>query len=442
MTFTDISRRDFIRATATAAAAFSAGLAASQEELVAQTTPAAGGETVRVGIIGAGSQGRNDLGQALRVPGLKCVAVCDIFEPNLKKGLEMAGPDAKSYTDYRKMLEQPDIDAVMVCTPLNWHARMAVDAMQAGKHVFSEKMMAYSIEEARQMVRTAAETDRLLQVGHQRRYNPTYLHALNLIRKENVLGRITHIRCVWHRNNDWRRPLPPGRKDLETLINWRLYRAASQGLMAELGSHMIDVCNWFLGAVPTAVCGMGGIDYWKDGRETDDNVEVVFEYPDGVKVVFTSVTTNAYDNYYEQIMGDKGTLVLTAETKGLLFQEQRAEKLEWADFAHKEDVGGKGGIVLNAQATPGKKPQEGAATSSQDLAKTGENPYYLEMLDFVRCIGESDHPRCCAHVAHESDVACLMANASIHQRRFINLPPDIYAVPGLPPCPHNEGSTS
>ena len=323
------------------------------------------------------------------------------------------------------MLEKEKLDAVMVCTPLNWHARMAIDAMQAGAHVFCEKMLAYSIEESKRMTRVACDTGKVLQIGHQRRYNPTYVHALELVNKEKVLGKISHIRCVWHRNNDWRRPVPPEHPELERLINWRLYKASSQGLMGELGSHMIDVCNWFLGTVPSAVCGMGGIDYWKDGREVDDNVEVIYTYPRGVKVVFTSICSNAYDDYYEEIMGDQGTLILTHETKGLLFQEQRAEKLSWSEFAHKEEQGGKGGIVLNAQATKKKEANPNTA-SSQSLMASDENPYYLELLDWARCIRESAHPRCCCHAAEASDIACLMANAAIHEKRTIQLPPEIY----------------
>ncbi|MGQ9731348.1 MAG: Gfo/Idh/MocA family protein, partial [Candidatus Zipacnadales bacterium] len=310
---------------------------------------------------------------------------------------------------------------VIIAVPLNLHCEMTLAALEAGKHVFCEKMMSYSIEQGRQMVRKQRETGLVLQIGHQRRYNPTYLHALNLIEKEKVLGRITHIRALWHRNGDWRRPVPDPK--LERLINWRLYKESSQGLMAELGSHQVDVANWVLGAVPTAVVGMGTKGYWNDGRDIHDDVEVLYEYPNGVKMVYTSLTQNAYDDYYEQIMGDEGTLVLTHETQGLLFREARAEKLSWEEFAHKDD---KGGVVLDSQATKGKaKSKEGGR---ETLEGAGDNPYYLEMKDWARCIREGDTPRCNAQVAFESDVACLMANASINQRRFINLPPELYQV--------------
>jgi len=418
MSVSDMSRREFMRAAGAAAAAFSVGLAATREELRAQTA-GEGADLLKVGIIGPGVEGRNVMSHCAKVPGVKFTAVCDIFEPNLQKGLEIAGEGAKSFADYRDMLEKADMDAVMVAVPLNLHCEMTLAALDAGKHVFCEKMMSYSIEQGRQMVRKQRETGLVLQIGHQRRYNPTYLHALNLIEKDKVLGRITMIRAAWHRNGDWRRPVPDPK--LERLINWRLYNESSQGLMGELGSHQIDVANWVLKATPTAVVGTGTKGYWNDGREVHDDVEVLYEYPNGVKVVYTSITQNAHDDYYEEIMGDQGTLVLTHENEGLLFREARAEKLDWEEFAHKDD---KGGVVLDSQATKGKGKEKDKG--SEALEGAGENPYYLEMADWVRCIREKDTPRCNAVVAYESDVACLMANASINQRRFINLPPEIY----------------
>jgi predicted dehydrogenase len=418
MSFADMNRRDFLKAATTAAAAFSAGLAATRADLRAQ---AAGESTdlVRIGIIGPGVEGRNIMSSCAKVPGVKFTAVCDIFEPNLQKGLEIAGEGAASFKDYREMLDKADMDAVMIAVPLNLHCEMTLAALGAGKHVFCEKMMSYSIEQGRQMVRKQRETGLVLQIGHQRRYNPTYLHAMNLIEKDKVLGRITMIRAAWHRNGDWRRPVPD--PSLERLINWRLYKESSQGLMGELGSHQVDVANWVLKGVPTAVTATGTKGYWNDGREIHDDVEVLYEYPDSVKMVYSSITQNAHDDYYEEIMGDQGTLVLTHENQGLLFRESRAEKLDWEQYAHKDD---KGGVVLDSQATKGKGKDK--SKESEALEGAGENPYYLEMADWVRCIREGDTPHCNAVVAFESDVACLMANAAIEQRRFINLPPEIY----------------
>ncbi len=424
MNFSDMSRRNFIKATSAAAAAFSVGLAATREQLYADTI----GESkdlLKVGMIGPGTQGRNLMSHAVKVPGLKFTAVCDVFEPNLQKGVGIAGEGVATFSNYEEMLDKADIDAVIIATPLSFHSRMAIDAMDAGNHVFCEKMMSYSIEQGKQMVRKQRDTGLTLQIGHQRRYNPTYLHAINMVQKENVLGNITSVRCLWHRNGDWRRPVPPDTDPkLHRLMNWRLYGEYSQGLMAELCSHQVDIANWFLDAVPTAVSAMGTHGYWTDDREILDDIEALYEYPGGVKMVVSSITQNAYDDYYEQIMGDEGTLVLSHESQGLLFREARAEKLTWQEFAHKDD---KGGVVLDSQATKGaggaKKDESG-----ESIDMSNESPYYLELHDWARCIRENDTPRCNAMAAFESDVACLMANAAQAQRRFIDLPPEIFEV--------------
>jgi predicted dehydrogenase len=136
--------------------------------------------------------------------------------------------------------------------------------------------------------------------------------------RNGALGKITFVRAQWHRNSSWRRPVADPK--LERLINWRMYKESSGGLMAELASHQIDVANWAIGDTPTAVLGTGGIDYWKDGRETNDNVQAIFEYPGGQKAVFTCILSNAHYGFSEQIMGDQGTIEITIG-KGMYFRE-------------------------------------------------------------------------------------------------------------------------
>jgi predicted dehydrogenase len=165
---------------------------------------------------------------------------------------------------------------------------------------------------------------------------------MEMIRK-GALGKITFVRAHWHRNSDWRRPVSDPK--YERLLNWRMYREYSGGLMAELASHQIDVANWAIGAEPVAVIGAGGIDYWKDGRETCDNVQAIFEYPAGQKLVFTSILANAHYGFQEQIMGDQGTLEITVG-KGMYFRE---------DAARAASAGGKenwwAGATVSEEAT-------------------------------------------------------------------------------------------
>jgi len=424
--FGGITRREFLKESAAAAAAFSVGLAAVREAFAQNAAASASAEPIDFAFVGTGAQGSLDLTKALMAPNVKCVAVCDIYEPHLKRGLEIAGkvyPQVRGYTDYREMLDkEKSIQAVLIATPLNMHAPIAIDALQAGKHVFCEKTMAYTVDECKKMCQAARASGKLLQIGHQRRYNPFYHHAYKLIQKDKVLGKITQIRALWHRNGDWRRPVPDPK--YERLLNWRLYRESSQGLMAELGSHQVDVVNWFLGTTPISVMGVGGIDYWKDGREVWDNVSVIFEYPDGVKLTYTSITTNQYDGYYEQFMGTEGTLIMVGETGGKLFREPKASKLAWMELANK--VAG-GGVNLDLSHSPGGGTGPGQALGGGEKMDSGF-PYQAELASFFECIRKNTQPFCSGEEALKAAVAILKANEAIEKGVKIQLTPDLFAV--------------
>lgn len=405
------TRREFLQRSAISAAMLSFG---------AWTARANKQDRVKIGVIGTGQQGQNLLRQLMSLPSAEVIAVCDVYAPSRQKAAEIVGDKARVHTDYRALLDQKEIEAVVIATPLVYHAPHAIAALRAGKHVFSEKAVAYSIDQAKQMARAAREAKRILQIGHQRHYNPIYIHARNLV-QQGAVGRVTHVRALWHRNGSWRRPAEPAD---ERLINWRLYKEYSHGLMTELGSHQMDIVNWFLGELPSAVTGFGGIDYWKDGREVFDNVNVLFEYPSGVKVQYSSITTNSYDGYGEWFMGDEGTMMLTDENKGMLFREPKAEKLTWQDEAKKEKVGGRDAVVLDGTATkkrdlgPGEQLQYGE----------NRNAYYLELEDFCRCVRTGATPRCTVETALPALTTVLMANEAMQKRTRIVFKPDMFKV--------------
>jgi len=314
----EVTRRDFLK-TAAGVAAASTMPALGAPAILAIPHP---GEVVNFGFIGTGTQGCDLLRQLATIPAGRCVATCDIYPPNLKKGVETIGTNPQTYEDYHKLLERKDIDAVMIATPLYLHARMIIDALNAGKHVFVEKSMFFKEEEAEPIRQAAAaHSQQVLQTGLQRRSSVLYRVAMEMIRK-GALGKVMFVRAQWHRNSDWRRPVADPK--FERLINWRMYRDYSGGLMAELASHQIDVANWAFGAEPVSVMGTGGIDYWKDGREVWDNVEVIFEYPEGRKMVFSSILYNAHHRFDEQIMGDGGTLIITIG-EGMYYHEKAAK---------------------------------------------------------------------------------------------------------------------
>ncbi|MEI6915815.1 MAG: Gfo/Idh/MocA family oxidoreductase [Armatimonadota bacterium] len=429
-TLSGLSRRDFLRGSAAAIA--TAGLATSAVAAKAPAKPAAKPapkpianpavkppSLMRAAIIGTGSQGTLLLNQALKAPGVKFVATCDIYPPHLEKSLILAD-GAEGYEDYRKLLERKDIDAVIIATPLHMHAPIAIDALNAGKNVFCEKMMAITIEDAKQMGRTARDTKKLLQVGHQRRVNDTYTRGFQAIHADNALGKITQVRAQWHRNGSWRRAIPDPK--FEQLLNWRMYKEYSHGLMSELGSHQMDVVNWFLKGTPISVVAMGGIDYWKDGRTTYDNISVIYEYPDGVKATYTAITTNEYDQYTEEFMGDQGTIILSPE-KGLLFREAKAEKLIWAPMSEKETSKGKEAIVLDAQATRSDRTR---ATGKTLAAKEMKNDYYVELEQFFDSVRTGSKPACGPEEALQACVVSIMANKAVETGEKLKFTPDMF----------------
>ena len=347
----DFSRRQFLRTAASVAAGSSLSSLGAPAILSAQSA----GNPLRYGIVGTGTEGCTLLKFLATIPEGLCVASCDIYPPNLKKGVETIGSNPETYVEYHKMLERKDMDAVIIATPLNLHAQMVVDALSAGKHVFVEKTMYFKEEEGDLIHKAMADNPKLVvQVGLQRRSSVLYQVAIEMIRK-GALGKVMFVRAQWHRNSNWRRPVPDPK--FERLINWRMYKEYSGGLLAELASHQIDIANWAFDSKPISVYAVGGIDYWKDGRETCDNVEAIYEYPGGRKMTWSSILYNAHLDFNEQILGDQGSLIITIG-KGMYYREQVAK----VSSGNGKENWWAGATVSNASAQEGIPifPEQGA----------------------------------------------------------------------------------
>lgn len=400
-----LSRRSFLETTSLGAAGLMLG-------------PSSGAnDRVNVGVVGAGSQGSGLIRNLATLSSARITAVCEIFEPNLKKAVDLAGSNPKTFTDYRKMIESKDVDAVVIATPLHLHSDVSLYALSAGKHVFVEKTMAYSLSQCDQMVRAArARPSLVVQVGHQHRFDPVINKVVEMCRG-GALGKITHIRCSWHRNGNWRRPVPKinfdprpwGYPDLEHLINWRMYRRYSGGLMAELGSHMIEIVNLIYGSMPAAVTGMGGIDYWKDGRETYDNVMVVYTYPGGQKAAFSSITTNAHYGEQIQIMGTDGTIEMGWD-RARVFREKEPPELVKVD----------GATIITATGETMKESEQGK-TGGTSVETQGRRvgSVYLELESFISCIRNGKKPEVDVQVGSNAARSVLLANRAMEEGRVI-----------------------
>lgn len=328
-------------------------------------------EILNIGVIGTGDRGGGLTRIIKSMPNLRVIGCCEIIPFRLEKSLSQADPSAIGYTNYREMLDNKDIDAVIVSTPFSMHHDMAMDALDAGKHVYCEKTMVRGIREAKQLVKKVKGQDRTFQVGHQYHSSRLYVEVVDQI-KRGYIGDVTSFECQWNRNDNWRRPVPDPK--WEKMINWRMYREYSGGLTAELSSHQIDFCNWVMEDHIQKLTGFGGIDYWKDGRETFDNVHLTTEYPNGVKARFTCITNNAFNDYMITVRGTKGTFLIKPFSATIYAESNAAKELGLVD--------GVSGATLQAlKSGEGKKldmshmdPTKQALVDFAENVKNNKNP--------------------------------------------------------------------
>jgi predicted dehydrogenase len=453
------------------------------------------GKPIKVGLIGGGDEGGVLVGEH-NPEFLEFVAVADFRPSNQKRIFEgeknsprkgfnnIYGQEAHKkievFDDYKKLLARPDIEAVVIALPLHLHAPVAIEALNAKKHVLCEKLMAWNVSQCKDMIKAADENDRILSIGHQRHYSMLYAYASEVI-KAGELGDIKHIRALWHRNNSWPmldkegKPMsypngvpmlrdgwhPPileedskalgdkirqhGYESMDELVRWRLFNRTGGGLMAELGSHQLDACSIFLGKVhPLAVSGVGGKYFFHDERECDDSVFVTFEFPgknyftdetrkqvkdknDVVVVTYSSINTNSFEAYGECVMGTQGTMVVEKEATVML-QPERNPNAAGAGKATTVAVaaGGSGKTVVDSTSStgPAEAQAKGAASLGSGPVSRG---YREEMEHFAYCIkmwneGSSKQdrpmPRCHGRVAMADAIIALTSNLAMnrHQR--------------------------
>jgi predicted dehydrogenase len=346
-----LTRRSFLSTSAKLGAVIAAAPYIARG---AEVGAAPNADTVNVALIGCGVEGQILTNAMLGIPGIRFKAVCDIWPYNLNRTarlLQKYNHEAKPFEDYKEMLATvKEIDAVVVATPDFMHAEHTNASLKAGKHVYCEKLMSNTVEGARSMVQTARETKKLLQIGHQRRSNPRYIHAREkIVREARLLGRITNISGEWHRavTDDFGTPKGAeisaeklakyGYANMHEFRNWRWFKKYAGGVISDLGAHQIDVYNWMLGVNPRMCMASGGVDYYKT-HEWYDNAIGIYEYPTKEGIVRATyevlTTTSAGGGYHEYFMGDEGALKLSENQKFTkIYREARAP--EWDEFVTK-----------------------------------------------------------------------------------------------------------
>ena len=391
-------------------------------------------EKSRIAIIGTGSRGQYHIHNLLVMSHTEIVALCDNYPPNLDAAAALA-PKAKKYNDYRKVLESREVDGVVIATPLNWHAPIVLDALSAGKHVFCEKSMAYSIEQCKAIYDAYQSSDKILYFCMQRMFDEKYIKGIQMIHS-GVIGDVVGARCHWFRNHDWRRAVPSPK--LERSINWRLYRESSGGLMTELATHQLEVCNWATQRIPESVMGMGDIIHWKDGREVYDSVNLVYHYRNGIKINYESLISNKYNGMEDQILGHKGTMNLATgmyyledESMGKSGIEQLLNQIGEKVFTAVPVAGASWRPETKKEYKPYPLLAENFNVSDGVSMVGATNDGSAQMLSaFCQACITGEKGKDIVEEAYSSTILCLLGNQAMEEQRMIDFPEE-YKIPSM-----------
>lgn len=298
-----------------------------------RTTVLGANERIGIGIVGCGSRGTYLLNEALAAaPGqVQIVGLCDTWsQPRERMAAtikeKLPGQQPELCSSHQELLDTKGLDAVIIATPDFSHPAVLVDAVKAGKDAFVEKPLSARLEDAAAALDAVEASDRIVQVGTQRRSSARFQAAAEYV-KSGALGPICKVETAWNRNiQSWMRPfdtirredvnweqylayLPKREFDARRYRCWHLYPEYTTGLVGLLGSHMIDVAIWFMDdPYPTSAVALGSILTWKDGREMSDTAEYVFEYPKGWLLTFSSRLGSGPEEDYEVFYGKERTL--------------------------------------------------------------------------------------------------------------------------------------
>ncbi|MBI1358536.1 MAG: gfo/Idh/MocA family oxidoreductase [Acidobacteria bacterium] len=403
-----MDRRHFLH-TAGAAAAAAPQLLRGQQKVF------------RIGFIGLGRRGLDNMQAALKREDCQVVAICEIYPPNLEKARKLA-PDAKVYPDFRDLIAAPDIDAICIATPDHWHAYMSVEACKAGKDVYVEKPISVTVHEGQMMVQAARKYDRVVQVGTQQRSGDHFQHVVEMIRADEI-GDISFVR-TWNYGNsypegignppdgpppeglDWDMWLGPAPErpfnanrfgiDPNAFSHFRWFWDYAGGMMTDWGVHLLDIVLWATDQPgPTSVMALGDKYVLQDNRETPDTIVATYEFPS-----FACTYENRVCN--AQSMFKQGYGILFHGTKGTLF----VDRARWEILPETERV------------ETGSRDRMAAAQG-----KAGNNSTAAHWEDFVTAMRDRTKPVSDILEGHRSTTAALLGNVAMRSRQRMNWDP-------------------
>jgi len=370
---------------------------------------------VRVGMIGVGNRGQDLLQEVVAVRGVQLVAIADIYSRRRDEARKLA-PGIETFDDHRRLLDRKDIEAVIVASPLHSHARHFLDALSAGKDLYAEKTMTWSIPEAEQCLAAAKDSGRVVQIGLQFQSSGALADARTWIR-DGMVGKVSQVESWMSRNTrhgrgQWVRPVPAdctpqnvnwnaflnGRPDRPfdpyRVINWRLFWEFSGGNVTE---NMVHQMAWIMTAlnlpVPAAAYMSGGVFSEKDGREVPDTIAVTLDFPNDMVVTWQSTFSNSHYGLGERILGSDGTI-----------EHGRAKS---------DMVNGEEGEFVRYAPERANRPSAAALTG-----KTKDQDH---MSNWIECIRTRKTPNAPAEIGYRSAIAAHMANLSYRRGQRITL---------------------
>jgi predicted dehydrogenase len=372
-------------------------------------------DRVRVGMIGVGSRGQELLQQVLQLPKVQLVVIADVYRRRREESKKIA-PAIQTLDDHRRLVEMKDIDGVIVASPLHLHTHHFLDTLAAGKDLYAEKTMTWSIPEAEECLQAARKSDRVVQIGLQHESSGALADTKKWI-KDGLTGNVTQVESWMSRNTahgkgQWVRPVPAdctpqnvnwkaflnGRSDQpfdpHKFINWRLFWEFSGGNVTE---NMVHQIAWIMSALdlplPNAAYMSGGIFSEKDGREVPDTIAVTFDFPNDKVVTWQSTFNNNRYGLGERLLGSDGTIEHVMGSN-----EMVATRSEESIHYYPEKVNRPNGSALSGQS------------SDQN-----------HMANWIDCIRTRNKPNAQVDIGYRSAIASHMANLAYHQKQRITL---------------------
>lgn len=374
----DFNRRDFLKGGSLATVMTLLGgvrlMAEQQPEKAGEAKPA--GPKVKCAVIGLGTWGREIINTLLRLPQADLVTICDTYKKFVTRAGNLA-PTAKTTEDYRTILDNKEITAVIIATPTHLHKDIVLAAIKAGKHVYCEAPLAHTVEDTREIAKAAKENfKQVFQSGLQNRSDPQ-LHFLLPFIRSGACGNVAMARAQWHKKNQWR--AIGGDSEREKAMNWRLDKTISTGLIGEVGIHQVDQITWFLNKMPKSVLGFGSIIQWSDGRDVPDTVQAMFEYPAGVRLGYDATLASSFEADYQVFYGSDAAVMIRDNNKAWMFKEVDAPLLGWEVYAKKDQFYKETGISLRMDASK----QKSILTKAGEEAADQKTPLYYALEAFL-----------------------------------------------------------